>query len=317
MRLFGNLIDKIKSSNFVNYFSQQWMKPSKLQDEEKIKSSILEMLIKLDFQLELAKEVTNETIEKLKKLNSIDISVIKENLISSLIECYNSKNESSKNVEDNFNLNIVSDKTNVFFIVGSNGVGKTSSIAKLVYFLKKENYNKKILLVAGDTFRAGAVEQLSILAERLNVEIVTPREKETVNSLIYRVLKEMSRYDLIIFDSSGRQYNNQKLISEIQKNFKLVHKMLNRDPEETLLVLDSTLGKFSFEEVKKIFNILPITGIILTKMDHTVRGGVIYNLKTEFPTPIKFICYGEKEQDIQPFDITETTTQLVNATLQI
>lgn len=312
MSLFSGLIEKLKTSNVVNYFSQ-WTKLSQLEDEEKIKNEIFEVLIKLDFQLELAKKLTEDTIYQLKKIKKIDISIIKNELSSALIDYYNSK----KNEHDDNKLNLKNNQTNVFFIVGSNGVGKTSSIAKLVYFLQKENYSKKILLVAGDTFRAGAVEQLSILAKRLNVEIVTPKDGETVNALIYRTLKNTKEYDLIIFDSSGRQYNNQRLFTEIQKNFKLVHKMLNRNPEETLLVLDSTLGKFAHEEVKKIFNVLPITGIILTKMDNTVRGGVIYNLRNDFKTPIKFICFGEKKEDIQTFNITEITNKLIDATLQI
>ncbi|KMZ96255.1 hypothetical protein PVNG_02393 [Plasmodium vivax North Korean] len=279
-----------------------------------LQNNIFELLIKLDFKVELSKLLSEKLINSIQSEENLSQKLIQEKLISELVSFFSSNSENKLSSSTEL-LQINSNQCSIFFVVGSNGVGKTSFISKLVYYLKEmKNKKEKILLVASDTFRAGAIDQLDILAKKLNVDIQLPKESEKSNSLIYRTLKEkLDKYDLIIFDSSGRQYNNQNLMAELQKQHSLISKFIKRPPEETFLILDSTLGIYSHTELEKLLNSLSITSIVLTKMDNTTRGGVIYNLREKFSIPIKFICFGEKFSDIKEFNILQISSQLIDA----
>lgn len=308
-----NVFGKLKKSTAFEYLSQ-WFSNTSDWDSEKLQKNISNCLIKLDFQLELANSIAERLLQELKKNKEINESIIKEKLIELLIEHYSNSVE-QHSIEGLKRLNFQPNQCNVFFIAGSNGVGKTSFIAKLVYFLKvKYQLVNKILLVAGDTFRAGAVDQLDILAKQLKVDIMTPNLPEKASALIYRALRDNhSQYELIIIDSSGRQYNNQNLLLELKKQYSIVEKIMSKAPEESFLVLDSTLGTYSQQELAKLLEVIPISALVLTKMDSTTRGGVIYNLRPKYSIPIKFICFGERVEDIELFEINSITTQLINS----
>ncbi|CCE67025.1 DNA/RNA helicase domain-containing protein [Candidatus Mycoplasma haematominutum] len=315
MSLFRNLAKKVKSTSAFHYLAQLLTSSAKQWNPETLKNNIKDLLVQIDFNLELAKSISESTVKSLADFSSLTASLVKEKLSDTLKKHYLEHTPYKKNNSDKLIdlINWLPGIKNVFFVVGSNGVGKTSFIAKLTYYLKMNQcHNKKILLVASDTFRAGAVKQLEELAQQLNVEIILPRAAETAGSLIYRTLREQNDYDLIIFDSAGRQYNNQNLLAEIKKQFNVMLKFLGRSPEEIFLIVDSTLGIYSHAEMEKMLDAIPITSLVLTKMDSTTRGGAIYNLKPKFPMPIKFISFGEKIQEIEPFNISDITTQLVN-----
>ncbi|RAO95326.1 hypothetical protein DNK47_00540 [Mycoplasma wenyonii] len=318
MSLFSNVFSKIKKSTTFEYVSQ-WFSSTTDWDPEKLKKNISNCLIKLDFQLEIADSIAERLIQELKKAKELTESIVKEKLIELLINHYSSSLETPPQIEINNSslqgLNFKPNQCNVFFIAGSNGVGKTSFIAKLVYLLKvKYQLVSNILLVAGDTFRAGAVDQLDILAKQLKVDIMTPNLPEKASALIYRALRDNhTKYELIILDSSGRQYNNQNLLLELKKQYSIIEKIMSKPAEESFLILDSTLGTYSQQELSKLLEVIPISAFVLTKMDSTTRGGVIYNLRPKYSIPIKFICFGEKVEDIELFEINSITSQLINS----
>lgn len=320
MSLLSNVFNKLKKSTKFEYLSQ-WFSSTADWEPEKLKKNISNCLIKLDFQIEIANSISEKLTQELKKTKELTESIIKEKLIELLVQHYSDSLEIPTQAEGDSSLkglNFKPNQCNVFFIAGSNGVGKTSFIAKLVYLLKvKYQLVNNILLVAGDTFRAGAVDQLNILAKKLKVDIMTPNLPEKASALIYRALRDnQTEYELIILDSSGRQYNNQNLLLELKKQYSIIEKIMSKPAEESFLILDSTLGTYSQQELSKLLEVIPISSFVLTKMDSTTRGGVIYNLRPKYSIPIKFICFGEQVEDIELFEINSITSQLINAIFQ-
>ena len=212
------------------------------------------------------------------------------------------------------NINLEPNKTNVILIIGANGVGKTTSIAKIAnYFVKQ---NKKILLVAGDTFRAGAIEQLKIWAERLNLDIVTPKKsQQETAAVIYDGLQKgySENYDLIICDTSGRLQNKVNLMNELKKIYDVIHKFDSSAPHESLLVLDATTGQSGLSQAKMFNEVAKLSGIVLAKMDSTSKGGIVLAIKDMFNIPVKFIGLGEGIDDLRIFDLEKFVDGLVNS----
>ena len=209
-----------------------------------------------------------------------------------------------QDTEINTAINLKENQTNVVLVVGVNGVGKTTSIAKITKKFIDEN--KKVLLVAGDTFRAGAVEQLKVWAQRLGVDIELPnKEGQDPASVIYAGVKKgyEQKYDLVICDTSGRLQNKINLMNELKKIHDVIHKFDEYAPHETLLVLDATQGQSGINQAKAFNEVTKISGIILTKMDSTSRGGIVLAIKDAFNIPVKLIGLGEKLEDLSVFDL--------------
>ncbi|MBS0635601.1 MAG: signal recognition particle-docking protein FtsY [Verrucomicrobia bacterium] len=192
----------------------------------------------------------------------------------------------------------------VILIVGVNGNGKTSSIAKLAKYFKNEG--KKVLVAGGDTFRAGAQEQLAIWAERLGVDIVSANYKSDPASVAFdAVSKAVSKhYDVLLLDTAGRLENKTHLMKELEKIRRSMQKHVESAPQETLLVMDATVGQNGVEQAKAFHQSTPLTGIILTKLDGTAKGGTAFAITEALNIPIKFISYGEQVDDFAPFDPT-------------
>ncbi|MDD2628346.1 MAG: signal recognition particle-docking protein FtsY, partial [Clostridia bacterium] len=190
-------------------------------------------------------------------------------------------------------------------VVGVNGVGKTTSIAKLAGMYKR--YGKKIILVAGDTFRAGAVEQLQIWAERLKVPCVIGKEGADPSSVMFEGSKEFieNNYDIIICDTAGRLHNKKNLMDELDKMKRTIEKNIPAKNIEVYMVLDSTTGQNGVAQVKSFYEKTSIDGIILTKLDSTSKGGVVFSILNELQIPIKYIGTGEKIEDIKKFNAEE------------
>ena len=182
--------------------------------------------------------------------------------------------------------------------------GKTTTIGKLASKLKKEG--KKVLMIAGDTFRAGATEQLNIWADRVGVDIVTHKEKETdpVSVMYEGVTKAKNEnYDVVLIDTAGRLQNKVNLMKELEKVNKVIGKLIPGAPHETLLVIDATTGQNGVSQAKNFKEITNITGIVLTKLDGTAKGGIVLAIKDSTGIPVKFVGLGEKEEDLRVFDI--------------
>ncbi len=190
----------------------------------------------------------------------------------------------------------------VLLFVGVNGVGKTTTIGKLASKLKKEG--KKVLLIAGDTFRAGATEQLVEWANRTSTDIVW-KENADPSSVIYDGLEKATNenYDIALIDTAGRLQNKDGLMKELEKMNRVIGKIVPDAPHETLLVIDATTGQNGIQQAKSFKEITNITGIVLTKLDGTAKGGIVLAIKDEVDIPVKYVGLGEQEEDLRVFDI--------------
>ena len=193
-------------------------------------------------------------------------------------------------------------KPSVCIFIGVNGVGKTTSIGKLAAMYKNEG--KKVILAAADTFRAAAIEQLEEWADRAGVEIVKHREGADPAAVIYDTIQagKARNADIIICDTAGRLHNKKNLMEELAKIYRVIDRELPYSDRESLLVLDATTGQNAVNQAKEFKNVAEITGIILTKLDGTAKGGVVLNIKNELGVPVKFIGVGEKVDDLRPFN---------------
>ena len=190
----------------------------------------------------------------------------------------------------------------VVLFVGVNGVGKTTTIGKIANKLKKEG--KKVMMVAGDTFRAGAVEQLIEWGKRTDTKVVASTSTDP-SSVVYDGLNEAIKdsYDVVLIDTAGRLQNKVNLMNELEKMNKVIGKLIPNAPHETLLVIDATTGQNGISQAKSFKEITNITGIVLTKLDGTAKGGIVLAIKEAVNIPVKFVGLGEKEEDLQTFDI--------------
>lgn len=190
----------------------------------------------------------------------------------------------------------------VFLFVGVNGAGKTTTIGKLAYQLKKEG--KKVLLVAADTFRAGAVAQICKWGDFVSADVFS-LENADPSSVIYDALQKAKRdsYDVVLVDTAGRLQNKVGLMKELEKMNKVIGKLVKDGPHETLLVMDASAGQNGIHQARQFREITDITGIVLTKLDGTAKGGIVFSIKSDLGIPVKYIGLGEKKEDLQVFDI--------------
>jgi len=201
----------------------------------------------------------------------------------------------------------------VLLVVGVNGVGKTTSIGKLAHRLTRSG--RKVMIAAGDTFRAGAIEQLRRWSERVGCEFVGSEPGRDPAAVAFDALERAieSRADVLIIDTAGRLHTQYGLMKELEKVHRVVSKKLPGAPHETLIVLDSTVGQNAMAQVRAFQEEVPLSGIILTKMDSTAKGGIVVALKEEFDLPVKFIGVGEAIGDLEPFEIEAFAEEVLTA----
>ncbi|HEX7240085.1 MAG TPA: signal recognition particle-docking protein FtsY [Longimicrobiaceae bacterium] len=201
----------------------------------------------------------------------------------------------------------------VFLVVGVNGVGKTTSIGKLAHRLTRSG--RKVLIAAGDTFRAGAIEQLRRWSERVGCDFVGSEPGRDPAAVAFDALEEAERLgsDVVIIDTAGRLHTQSGLMKELEKVHRVIAKKHPGAPHETLIVLDSTVGQNAMAQIRTFGEELPLTGIVLTKMDGTARGGIVVALKEEFDLPVKFIGVGEAVDDLEPFEVKAFAEEVLTA----
>ena len=197
----------------------------------------------------------------------------------------------------------------VILVIGVNGVGKTTSVAKLAACLKREG--KKVILAAADTFRAGAIDQLAIWADRVGVDLIRHEEGADPAAVVYDAVNAARgrHADVLIVDTAGRLHNKKNLMDELAKINRVISRELPDSSRETLLVLDATTGQNAVNQAKEFKHAADITGLVMTKLDGTAKGGVVFSIKKELDIPVKYICVGEKVDDLEEFD----PVQYVNA----
>jgi len=257
-----------------------------------------QILIEADVGVELSINLVEKTKAFVKKNNINDTNVINEVLIDEMFESY------QKNGQDyQKDINFTNEGPTVLLVVGVNGVGKTTTIAKLANRYK--NQGKKVLLVAGDTFRAGAVEQLQAWANRINVDIVVGKENSDPSSLCYDGLLKAKKenYDLVIVDTAGRLQNKTYLMDELGKMKRVMAKILPYAPNETFLIIDANTGQNGVDQATVFKEVTPLTGIVITKMDGTSKGGIILAIREKLGIPVRFMGLGEALDDLKEFDL--------------
>lgn len=255
-----------------------------------------EILIESDVGVNLTLKVIDELLNLSREKKISDAEEINELLIDLLFEDYSKKGNSITEV--NFDAG-----TTVLLVVGVNGVGKTTTIAKIANRYLKEG--KSVALVAGDTFRAGATEQLSVWGDRLSIPVIKGKENADPASVVYDGVKyaKNNSIDLLIVDTAGRLQNKQNLMAELSKIKRVISKEIPNGPQETFLIIDATTGQNGVVQAKAFSEITPLTGVIITKMDGTSKGGIILAIRDELGTPVRFIGLGEKMEDLRPFDL--------------
>ena len=257
-----------------------------------------ELLIESDVGYETAEELTDELRDeaKLQKAKSRDDlkKVIVEKLVNLYDQSGNSENEKLKSHNDG--------KPNIYLFVGVNGAGKTTTIGKLAKRFKDEG--KSVLLAAADTFRAGAVEQLSEWGEKVGVPVVTGKEQADPASVVYDATDKAIKdnYDYLLVDTAGRLQNKKNLMNELEKIERTIKKQAPEEPTETLLVLDGSTGQNALLQAKDFDKTTKLTGLVLTKLDGSSKGGVVLAIRNEMKLPVKLVGLGEKASDLADFD---------------
>ena len=257
-----------------------------------------EVLIEADVGVELTLKIIQQLFEYAKSKRIDDAEELNDLLVDMLFENYMKEDQILEK-----DLKFEEGKTTVCLVVGVNGVGKTTSIAKLANRYK--NLGKKILMIAGDTFRAGAKEQLKIWADRVGVPLVAGKDNQDPASVVFDGVKraKLENYDLVIVDTAGRLQNKVNLMNELAKINRVIEKELPNSIKESLLIIDATTGQNGVRQARSFYDVTSLSGIIITKMDGTSKGGIILAIRDELGIPVRFIGLGEKVDDLQPFDL--------------
>lgn len=282
--VFGNLKVLLDSSELIS---------------EDLFSELEEIFIMADIGVDTVLKFV-QTLRHKVEINRIQsVEDLKELIIEEMYKLYvNDKIVSS-------NLNIVNDRINIILFVGVNGVGKTTTIGKIANeYIHK---GKKVLMVAGDTFRAGAINQLRIWSERVGADFFAKEEGSDPSSVMYDAISyaKENKIDLVLCDTAGRLQNKVNLMKELEKINKIIGREIEFAPHETLLVVDATTGQNGLSQAKIFNEVTRITGVVLTKLDGTAKGGIVLAIKDELDIPIKYIGLGEKLEDLEHFDIEE------------
>lgn len=262
-----------------------------------------EILIMADIGVNTVVDFIDRLKKRVKKENIVDSEDLKDVIVDEMFIIY-INNEIVVN-----KINYSETSPTVILFVGVNGVGKTTTIGKIAYKLKQEG--KSVLLVAGDTFRAGAIEQLKEWGNRTDCPVVS-HENSDPASVVYDGVKKAidDNIDVVLIDTAGRLQNKTNLMEELAKINRVIKKIIPTEPSETLLVLDATTGQNGISQAKSFKEITDVTGIVLTKLDGTAKGGIVLAIKDSVDIPVKFVGLGETKEDLRVFDIEKYIYEL-------
>lgn len=280
--------------DFINKINILGLKYTKI--DEKFFEELEEILIMADLGTKTTFKFMDKLRKRVKEENITDFNYLKEVIVDELFMIYvNGESLTSK-------INYNNDGITTILFVGVNGVGKTTTIAKLASKMKKER--KKVFLIGADTYRAGAVSQLNEWADKIGVSFYG-KDNTDPASVVFEGLSlaEENKSDVVLIDTAGRLQNKQNLMNELEKIKRVIEKKTNKRVDETLLVIDASTGQNGISQAVSFKEICDITGIVLTKLDGTAKGGIVLSIKDIVGLPVKFVGFGEKESDLVPFDI--------------
>ncbi len=262
--------------------------------DEDLLEELEELLITADVGFESTEEIIDRLREKIKDERLSDPEETRQALIEIL----------KGMIGESQGLNL-STTPSVILVIGVNGVGKTTSIAKIAHNLIQDG--KKVVLAAADTFRAAAIDQLQIWADRAGADLIKNSEGSDPAAVVFDAVSaaKSRKADVLIVDTAGRLHNKKNLMDELAKINRVISRELPDASRETLLVLDSTTGQNAVRQAKEFKNSAEITGLVLTKLDGTAKGGIVFSIKNELDIPVKYIGVGEKIDDLQPFNSDE------------
>ncbi len=263
--------------------------------DEELFDELEEILVTSDIGIDASIKIIEDLKKKVKENKVIDPKRVKDLLKEELVDILSE--EDSK-----LNLNT---SPSIILVIGVNGVGKTTSIGKIANLLKQEG--KKVMLAAGDTFRAAAIDQLEIWSSRVGVDVIKHAEGSDPAAVIYDAIQaaKARKADVLICDTAGRLHTKKNLMEELKKVYRVIDKELPDISRETLLVLDATTGQNAISQAKAFNEFADITGIVLTKLDGTAKGGIIIAVRSDLDIPVKLIGVGEKIDDLQEFNAIE------------
>ncbi|RDI47488.1 signal recognition particle-docking protein FtsY [Falsibacillus pallidus] len=255
-----------------------------------------EILIQADVGFETVMELVEQLKFEVKRKNMQDPKEVQGVISEKLVEIYRGEDSAASD------LNIQSEGLTVILFVGVNGVGKTTTIGKLAHQFKSEG--KKVLLAAGDTFRAGAIEQLEVWGERAGVDVIKQAAGSDPAAVMYDAIQsaKAKNADILLCDTAGRLQNKVNLMNELEKVKRVIEREVPGAPHEVLLVLDATTGQNAMIQAKTFKEATNVSGIVLTKLDGTAKGGIVLAIRNELHIPVKYVGLGEKMDDLQQFD---------------
>ncbi|MBM7647160.1 fused signal recognition particle receptor [Bacillus ectoiniformans] len=255
-----------------------------------------EILIGADVGFDTVMDLIEQLKIEVKRRNTQDPAVVRDIITEKLVEIYEGGDSSSSE------MNMQNGQLTVILFVGVNGVGKTTTIGKLAHQFKSEG--KKVMLAAGDTFRAGAIDQLEVWGDRVGVEVIKQGEGSDPAAVMYDAVRaaKSRKADVLLCDTAGRLQNKVNLMNELQKVKRVIEREIPDAPHEVLLVLDATTGQNAMVQAKTFKELTDVSGIVLTKLDGTAKGGIVLAIRKELEIPVKFVGLGEKVDDLQAFD---------------
>ncbi len=265
-------------------------------EDENFFEELEDLLIESDVGFEATMEISDKMRYEARVENIRTVADAERVLVRTMIDMYEETNADA----ETFNVN--ADGLSVILFVGVNGVGKTTSIAKLAHQLIEDG--KSVMLAAGDTFRAGAIQQLEVWGERVGAEVISTVQGGDPSAVVYEALKSAQEKDVdfLLVDTAGRLQNKKNLMEELAKMNRVIEREIPGAPHETLLVLDATTGQNALNQAKQFQEVTNITGIVLTKMDGTAKGGIVLAIGKELNIPVKFVGLGESMNDLHEFE---------------
>lgn len=280
--------------NFSNKVNDLVLRYRKVDEE--FFEELEEILIGADVGFDTVMELVDELRREVKRKNIQDPREVQAVISEKLVDIYDSAGTTSTE------LNIQTDGLTVILFVGVNGVGKTTTIGKLAHKFKSEG--KNVLLAAGDTFRAGAIEQLEVWGERVGVDVIKQGPGSDPAAVMYDAVQSAKsrKADILICDTAGRLQNKVNLMKELEKVKRVIEREVPGAPHEVLLVLDATTGQNAMIQAKTFKEATDVSGIVLTKLDGTAKGGIVLAIRNELEIPVKYVGLGEKMDDLQEFN---------------